>query len=96
MGEQLHGNAIAAKEGSSKWLSSPVGAIVTGSSDIGQAELEDGSTVHITWGRNIDKEAQDWYLENTVFKPIYIGASDGLCELVIPDSYVNEIMGVRG
>lgn len=56
--------------------------------DIGEAEDNMGCTYLITWGRNISAADQKIFVRETQFHPIWVGADDGSCELILghPDS----------
>lgn len=56
-----------------------------GMADVGEAKLADGRRVVVTWGAEIDQGDQFWHAHNTVFQPIWLGADDGSCELIIGD-----------
>lgn len=68
-----------------KWLGSLPATLAIKSCDIGEATLVDGTTVVITWGRNLELEGKDcrWYAEKTVFEPILMPNSK-FAELIIP------------
>lgn len=54
---------------------------------VGEAKLEDGRRVLITWGRDADKDEQFWYAHNTTFVPIWTGSDSGTCELIIGETF---------
>lgn len=58
-----------------------------GCADIGEAKLADGRRVLTTWGRNIDRQTQFWFAHNSTFAPVWVGADDGACELIIGDTF---------
>lgn len=62
-------------------------AVALGSADVGEAKLEDGRRVLITWGRNLSKAEQFWHAHNTLFTPVWVGSDDGSCELIIGDTF---------
>lgn len=62
-------------------------AVALGCSDIGEAKLQDGRRVLITWGRNLNKSEQFWFAHNTSYVPVWVGSADGSCELIIGDSF---------
>ena len=90
------GNQLSAtgtiKATSKRFLGTPPGHIAMGGSAVGEATLEDGSKVTITWGRNIDREEQEWYLKHTGFQPIHIGSDYGHAELILPPDVATEIL----
>lgn len=57
--------------------------------DVGEAKLADGRRVIVTWGARVDRESQFWHAHNTRFQPIWLGSSDGTCELIIGDVHDN-------
>ena len=57
--------------------------------DVGEAKLADGRRVLVTWGAGVGKDSQFWHAHNTRFQPIWLGADDGTCELVIGDVHDN-------
>lgn len=62
-------------------------SVALGCADVGEAKLEDGRRVLITWGRNISRESQFWFAHNTVFTPVWVGADKGECELIIGETF---------
>jgi hypothetical protein len=58
-----------------------------GCADIGEAKLGDGRRVLITWGRNLNRDQQFWFAHNTVFTPVWVGATKGECELIIGETF---------
>lgn len=58
-----------------------------GCCDIGEAKLPDGRRVLITWGRNITPDEQFWFAHNTSQACVWLGASDGCCELILGDTF---------
>lgn len=64
-----------------------------GCCDIGEAILNDSRRVLITWGRNVpptgtaDSAGQHWFAHATSFQPVWLGAEDGTCELILCDSF---------
>lgn len=62
-------------------------AIAFGHADIGEAELEDGRRVLITWGRSVPTQQQRYYSHRTEFMPVWCGADDGSAELIIGETY---------
>lgn len=62
-------------------------AVALGCADIGEAKLQDGRRVLITWNRNLNKSEQFWFAHNTSFVPVWVGSADGSCELIIGDSF---------
>jgi hypothetical protein len=61
--------------------------LALGCCDIGEAKLSDGRQVLTTWGRPISPDKQFWYSHNTFFQPVWVGADDGSCELILCDSF---------
>jgi hypothetical protein len=57
--------------------------LALGAADIGEAKLEDGRRVIITWGANVDAAGQFWHAHNSRFQPVWVGSSDGACELIL-------------
>lgn len=92
MKEQLHPNTLLAKPFSAKHIGTPPLAIALASCDIGTAELEDGTKVYITWGRNLGGISQEHYLSKTSFQPIWVGADDGSAELVLPTEKIEPLL----
>lgn len=42
--------------------------------DIGEARLDDGRTVYMTWGRNLTREEAEWFAAKTFFEPVEVGS----------------------
>ena len=61
--------------------------LALGCADIGEARLADGRQVLTTWGRSVSPDKQFWYSHNTLFQPVWVGADDGSCELILCDSF---------
>lgn len=61
-------------------------SLAIGCCDIGEATMRDGSKVLTTWGLNLPVEEQEWFIKETRFHPIWIGADDGACELILGES----------
>jgi hypothetical protein len=61
-------------------------SLAIGYCDIGEATMRDGSKVLTTWGLNLPVEEQEWFIKETRFHPIWIGADDGACELILGES----------
>jgi len=59
----------------------------TGCCDIGEARLADGRRVLITLGRKLNVQAQWWHAHHTEFSPVWTGNPDGLCELVLGETF---------
>lgn len=92
-----HSGALRAVAGTARRLGSLPACIALGCSDIGQATVRiNGRTrrIYITWGRNISHEQQQWYLNNTPLRPVWIGADSGACEVEIPYGHAIEILKV--
>lgn len=51
--------------------------------DIGEAQSDSGVRYLTTWGLNLSASDQEWYVHNTQFHPIWMGADDGSCELIL-------------
>jgi hypothetical protein len=65
--------------------------IALGCCDIGEARLEDGRQVLTTWGRNIPPSSQHWFAHNTTMQPVWVGADNGECELILGDTFGSSI-----
>ena len=83
--KELHSSTVKAKRFSWKRLGSVPGCISLGAADIGVCELETGESVYISWGRNLDARDQQWFAENSHYKPVLLGSCYGHSELIIPD-----------
>ncbi len=70
------------------------GCLAIYSADIGEATLEDGSIVTITWGRNLAPDAQEWHLQHSTYRPIWIGANDGSSELILPVATADKLRSI--
>lgn len=92
MHEQLSEKTVKAVRHSAKRIGSIVGCIAMGSCDIGEATLETGEKVYVTWGLNLDKEKQEWFAANTGFRPIWIGADDGSADVIIPHEFAKKLL----
>ena len=77
---------------STKRLGSMPGALALGSADIGRVELLSGKVVYCTWGRNIDKKEQEWFLQHTTFQPVWVGANDGSAELILDNETAESLL----
>lgn len=62
-------------------------AVALGIADIGEAKMEDGRRVLVTWGRNLSKDEQFWHAHQTSFAPVWLGADDGACELILCETF---------
>jgi hypothetical protein len=51
--------------------------------DIGEAQDSTGNVYLTTWGLNLCEANQEWCVNETCFHPIWIGADDGSCELIL-------------
>lgn len=51
--------------------------------DIGEAQDHMGNPYLTTWGLNLSATEQEWFVHNTQFHPIWMGADDGSCELIL-------------
>jgi hypothetical protein len=51
--------------------------------DIGEAQDSMGNVYLTTWGLNLSATDQEWYVRETRFHPIWMGADDGSCELIL-------------
>lgn len=80
-------DSSAVKAVSKRYIGTLPFAAALRSAGVGEAKLPDGRRVLITWGRNADKNDQFWYAHNTTFAPVWVGAEDGACELIIGDSF---------
>lgn len=94
MMEQLHPKTILAKKHSAKRIGSLNACLALGACDVGTATLEDGNQVYITWGRNLNREQQNFFLSETDFAPIWISADDGSAELILPDPMARELLSI--
>jgi hypothetical protein len=54
--------------------------------DIGEAQDSTGTVYLTTWGLNLSAADQEWYVRETRFHPIWMGADDGSCELILGSS----------
>jgi hypothetical protein len=54
--------------------------------DIGEAQDGMGNVYLTTWGLNLSATDQEWYVRKTPFHPIWIGAEDRCCELILGSS----------
>lgn len=61
--------------------------LALGCCDIGEARLIDGRQVLTTWGLSLSPDRQFWHSHNTLFQPVWTGADDGSCELILCDSF---------
>jgi len=91
MYEELHEKSVKADKYSLKRLGSLPLCIALGCDDIGTATI-DGKKVYVTFGRNLDRKQQAWFLEKTGFQPIWVSADDGSCELILPDDDVEKLL----
>lgn len=62
-------------------------ALALGCCDIGEARVSDGGTTLTTWGLNLPADKQQWFIRNTRFHTVWMGATDGSCELVLGNSH---------
>ena len=53
--------------------------------DIGEAQDGMGTMYLTTWGLNLSDADQEWFIRETRFHPIWMGADDG-CELILGSS----------
>ena len=60
--------------------------------DIGEAKLQNGERLLIMLGRNINKQQQLCFADNTNYSPIWIGDEYGRCELVLGTVFAGTIM----
>lgn len=51
--------------------------------DIGEAQDNMGTTYITTWGLNLSATEQEWFVRETRFHPIWMGADDGGSELIL-------------
>lgn len=51
--------------------------------DIGEARDNMGNPYITTWGLNLSPADQEWFVRETMFHPIWMGADDGSCELIL-------------
>jgi hypothetical protein len=54
--------------------------------DIGEAQDSMGNVYLTTWGLNLSATDQEWFVRETRFHPIWMGADDGSCELILGSS----------
>lgn len=54
--------------------------------DIGEAQDDMGNLYLTTWGLNLSDTDQEWAVRDTQFHPIWMGADDGSCELILGSS----------
>lgn len=64
-------------------------SMALGCADIGEAKLADGRRVLITLGRALNQTDQFWFAHQSSFSPVWVGAEDGACELVIGETFGN-------
>ena len=69
-------------------------ALALGCCDIGEARLQDGTKVLTTWGLNLSADQQEWFVRETRFHPIWMGADDGACELILGSSNSGDALTV--
>jgi hypothetical protein len=62
-------------------------SVAMGCCAIGEARLEDGRRVLITWGRYVLPTGQSWYAHNTEFSPVWVGDRKGRCELILGETF---------
>jgi hypothetical protein len=86
-----HSSTVQADKQSWERIASIPGCLATGSCDIGSATV-DGTPVYTTWGKNLNAEEQQWFLENTKYLPIHFGAYGGEAELVIPTAVAEALL----
>jgi hypothetical protein len=55
--------------------------------DIGEAQDSMGNVYLTTWGLNLSDADQEWFIRETRFHPIWMGADDGGCELILGSSH---------
>ncbi len=67
-------------------------AAALGCPDIGEAQLANGTHSLITLGRNINKQQQFWFANNTHSSPIWIGDEYGGRELVLGTAFAGTNM----
>lgn len=94
MHEQLHAGSLKAIPFTAKRLGSVPGCIALGCADVGEATLEGGEKVSITWGLNLDAKRQAWFLKETFFRPIWISADNGSCELILPPETAGKLLPI--
>lgn len=58
-------------------------ALALGCCDIGEARTADGWLCLTTWGLSLPKDKQEWFVRETAFHTIWMGADDGSCELIL-------------
>jgi len=62
-------------------------ALALRSCDIGEAQDNLGNPYLTTWGLNLSAADQEWFVRETRFHPIWMGADDGACELILCGSH---------
>lgn len=55
------------------------------SADVGEAKLEDGRRVLITWGAKVTPDEQFWHAHNSGLQSVWLGSEDGCGELILGD-----------
>ena len=66
-------------------------ALLLGAADLGEAELDDGSIITITWGMNVGGSQQRWWAVEHDVKLVYCGGHGQFAELVIPDDIAKKL-----
>lgn len=76
-------------------LGSIPGCIALNAVDVGEARLEDGSLVTITWGRNLDAAQVVDVVKRTTFQPVQISSHpDAVCELILPEPMATKLRAI--
>ena len=60
--------------------------------DIGEAEDHQGNHYLTTWGLNLSAADQEWFVRETRFHPMWMGADDGRCELILGSSHSSDAL----
>jgi hypothetical protein len=60
--------------------------------DIGEAQDSMGNVYLTTWGRNLSAAEQERAVRETRFHPIWMGAADGLCELILGSAHSGDAL----
>lgn len=66
--------------------------LALGCPDIGQARLDTGEVVFITWGRNLTSAQAEWFDQHTSFEPVQVGPDS--YELILPRIQVALLMSI--
>ena len=89
--QELHVLTTVADKRSAKYIGCLPASRALNSASIGEATVN-GKLVYITWGRNLNKEEQEYYMKETTLQPIYTGTNDGTAELIIPEKDAEKLL----